>query len=235
MQKKRRWLWIVCLLAAMPLTGRAATILSQNFDDISTLAGSGWVLVNRSAPAGTSGWFQGNNAIFGSQAGAANSYIGANFNNAGFGGNISNWLILPTLTFDATSTISFYTRTENPALAPDRLEVRLSTNGSSSDVGASDSSVGDFTTLLLSINPTQTNGIYPSDWTQFTLPLGIVLPTTGRLAFRYFVTDTSTNGDYIGIDSVVVTGPIPEPSTIGLCVMGAISVFGACRYRMARK
>ena len=29
---------------------------------------------------------------------------------------------------------------------------------------------------------------------------------SGRIAFRYFVTGTTTNGDYIGIDTLNLTG-----------------------------
>ena len=35
----------------------------------------------------------------------------------------------------------------------DRLELRLSTNGASTNVGTTTTSVGDFTTLLLTVNP----------------------------------------------------------------------------------
>ena len=232
MNKKITWLWMTCLIMLTPLSGQAVTLLSQNFDDISTLSGNGWALTNNSSPVGSTGWFQGNTAIFNAEAGLANAYIGANFDNATFGGSISNWLILPTLTLDGTTVLTFYTRTEAGSPAPDRLEIRLSTNGSSSDVGATATSVGDFTTLLLSINPTLTAGIYPEGWTQFTVPLAgiILLPTDGRLAFRYFVSDTSVNGNYIGIDSVEITSAVPEPSTIGLGVVGIMSVLGACRY-----
>ena len=233
MNKKITWLWMTCLIMLTPLSGQAVTLLSENFDDISTLPGNGWVLTNNSSPIGSTGWFQGNTAIFNAQAGLANAYIAANFDNATFGGSISNWLILPTLTLDSTSVLTFYTRTEPGAPAPDRLEIRLSTNGSSSNVGSTATSVGDFTTLLLSINPSLTTGAYPTGWTQLSIPLGgnILLPTNGRIAFRYFVSDTSVNGDYIGIDSVQVTNAlVPEPSVIGLGVLGIMSVLGACRY-----
>jgi hypothetical protein len=88
------------------------------------------------------------------------------------------------------------------------LEVRLSTNGASTNVGTG-AAVGDFTTLLLSINPTLTTTGYPTSWTQFTVTIsGLPAPTSGRIAFRYYVTSggpTGTNSDYIGIDNVVYT------------------------------
>src|ERR1700682_4213238 len=83
------------LLASSSL--QAGVILNEGFDNISTLSGSGWAMVNNSAPVGTVGWFQGNTGIFNSQAGAPDAYIAANFNNAALPGNISNWLITPVL------------------------------------------------------------------------------------------------------------------------------------------
>lgn len=46
------------------------TVLSEDFADITTLAGAGWVQTNNSAPLGVTGWFQGNDTVFPSQAGA---------------------------------------------------------------------------------------------------------------------------------------------------------------------
>lgn len=206
----------LALLAALAFGGANGQQLTTNFDDITTLPGAGWTLTNNSAPAGVTSWFQGNTGVFSSQAGAANSYLAANFNAAAFGGNISLWAITPTLSnLQNGEVLTFFTRTETASPAADRLEVRLSTNGASTNVGATDTSVGDFTTLLLTVNPTFTIAGYPNGWTQFTvtlsgLPAG---PSTGRIAFRYFVTDTSTNGNYIGIDSLNLTNP-PADMTI---------------------
>ena len=97
----------------------------------------------------------------------------------------------------------------------------MSTNGASVNIGATAFDVGDFTTLLLDINPTYTIGGYPEAWTQFTINLNGVPPgSTGRLAFRYFVEDggpKGVNSNYIGIDRVIYCGtavrvrPTPRP------------------------
>lgn len=216
-------LTLIAAFLLLSATSVFADALNEGFDNIATLPGNGWVLVNNSAPLGTTGWFQGNTGVFSSQAGAPDSYIAANFNNAGFGGNISNWLITPELTLTNGSVLTFFTRTEPNPLAADSLEVRLSTNGVSTDVGSTDTSVGDFTTLLLTINPLLDVNGYPSDWSQFNVTIsGLGSATDGRLAFRYVVPDTSLNGDYIGIDSVVVT--TPEPTTLLFLLFGAVAL-----------
>jgi hypothetical protein len=199
----------------------ATTLFSENFD---TVPPGGWVSVNNSAPPGTTNWFQGNSGIFAAQQGAANAYAAANFLSAGLGGNISNWLITPTLSLDNGQIFSFYTRTDFPADFADRMQVRLSANGGSTDVGTTDSSVGDFSNLLLDINPSAAANGYPDDWTLYSLTLsGLSGPISGRLAFRYLVTDTSLNGNYIGLDTVDLSDNVaatPLPATLPLFAAG---------------
>lgn len=49
-------------------------ILTEGFDDITTLTGKGWVRINKSSPLGVTDWFQGNPPVFSSQTGASDSY-----------------------------------------------------------------------------------------------------------------------------------------------------------------
>ncbi|MCI0396746.1 MAG: DUF11 domain-containing protein [Chloroflexi bacterium] len=180
--------------------------LSEGFDDITTLPGAGWFSQNNSQPLGVTGWFQGNSAVFPAQGGAATSYLGANFNNTAGTGTISNWMLTPVLNLNDGDTMTFWTRTvAQPNPYPDRLQVRMSLNGASTNVGTLATDVGDFTTLLLDINPTYVVGGYPEAWTQFVINItGAPTPTNGRLAFRYFVENggpTGANSNYIGIDT----------------------------------
>jgi len=192
-----------------PLSGSAVTAVNEGFDDNTTLAGNGWSLQNLSTPVGSTSWFQGTNVAaggpFDAYDGAANAYIGANYNNTGNTGTISNWLMTPTLDFGNSASLSFYTRKVSPDAYADRLEVRLSTNGASTNAGTNATTVGDFTTVELSINPTLVTGVYPTVWTQYTIS-GLPHNGQGRLAFRYYVTGagfSGSNSDYIGIDRVV--------------------------------
>jgi hypothetical protein len=188
----------------------SATTLSEGFDDIGTLAANGWILVNHSAPVGSSNWFQGSTEVFPSQTGADDAYIAANYNNTTDTGTISNWLITPLLTFGPDTKLSFWTRVkDNPALFADRLEIRLCVGATCTNVGSSSSDVKDFATLLASINPSLTPTGYPATWTEYTFDASNGLPTSGhgRIAFRYYVTNAGqggANGNYIGIDSVSI-------------------------------
>jgi hypothetical protein len=165
---------------------------------------------NNSVPVGSTNWFQGNATVFVAQSGATTSYIGANFNNTTGANTISNWLLTPNRTYRNGDVFSFYTRCVVDNLYPDRLEVRLSTNGASTNVGTGSAAVGDFTTVLLTINPTLVTSGYPfTAFQQYTITVsGLAAPTSGRIAFRYFVTNggpSGANSDYIGIDNVVYT------------------------------
>ena len=202
-----------------PTPTPACPPLTEGFDNITTLPGAGWFTQNNSSPIGSNGWFQGNDVVFASQSGAPTSYIGANYNSTGSVGTISNWLLTPTLTLQNGATMTFWSRIPAGTVYPDRLQVRMSTNGTSTNVGTSATDVGDFTTVLLEINPSLTTSAYPQVWTQFTATVsGVPTPTTGRLAFRYFVTNGGLNGansNYIGIDTFQynpICGPTGTPT-----------------------
>ncbi len=210
-------LWLVVALGS----GMSATVAEAQLqinEDFGVVPPANWVVINHSAVVGSTSWFQGNPAVFPAQAGATNSYAGANFNSTTGTNTINTWLLTPQVNLANGVIVTFYTRTVPAPAFPDRLELRLSTNGASTNVGTLATDVGDFTTLLLSVNPTLTLAGYPNVWTQFTatlagLPAGI---TPGRVAFRYFVTSggpTGANSDYIGVDTVTMTDPPGPPAT----------------------
>ena len=213
-------------------TGASADPLTENFD-----AGvpAGWTVNNLSQPPGTLDWFQGNEFVFPAQRGAPNSYLAANFESGGEVSTISTWLILPTSTYRNGDTLSFYSRTAEFSEWPDRLEVRFSNVGGT-DVGTTATSVGTFSTLLISINPTLEVGGYPEDWTRYSATLsGLTGPTSGAFAFRYTVTDGGlfgANSNYIGIDTVQITA-VPEPSVYMMMAFG-LGMVGYMRRRQSR-
>ncbi len=185
------------------------TSLTEGFDSVSSL--DGWVINN--VNAGSTSWFQGNTEAFTAQAGAANSYVAANFN-AGvpFGGAIDNWLISPELTLAGTTRVTFYTRNSaEEGFDNDTLGLLFSAGAGSAITG--------FKTSLLSVDSTA----YPGDWTKYTVDF--TGSGTGRFAFHY--TGNYDNSSYIGIDSLTISA-VPEPSTwmmlgLGLAGVGLVA------------
>ncbi|MDZ4794475.1 MAG: choice-of-anchor J domain-containing protein [Bacteroidota bacterium] len=230
----RNWKsWIIATVILLSASfAKAQVLFSESFTTVVPLP-AGWGSQNLSSPLGTTGWFQGNPAVFPANSGATNAYIGASFNNTAGAGTISNWLFTPSITVKNGDQLTFFTRKSTPAPDdyPDRLQVRLSTNGTSVNVGATATSVGDYSSLLLDVNPTLVAGGYPLTWTKFTVNIiGVPVPVTGRLAFRYFVTDggpAGNNSDFIGIDDVVYsafTGPCTGAPTPGNTIATPASV-----------
>lgn len=181
---------------------------------------------------------------FNAQAGSANSYVQANFSSSNASTSstvISNWFLTPQLKFGVGDTVSFWTRTSGVTIYPDRMQVLLSTNGSSINVGSTANSVGDFITPLGDINPTYAQSTltstgpdgYPVTWTQYTYNIP-VSNFQGRIGFRYFIQDTSIRGNIVGLDSFNTTANlVPEPSSFVLMGLGLAGL--AYRRHKARK
>lgn len=235
---------ILLLTAALTLTAVSFAGFTQDFDDIgdattngqlegANLEAQGWFLKNQSATAGLSDWFQGNPAVFSAQSGATDAYIGANFDNGAGTTTISNWLITPVVTLENGATFKFWTRKPTTSNFPDRLRVFQSTSGNSTNTGTLATDTGDFSTLLLDINPSYSTVIYPNVWTEFTIVIaGVANPTQGRLAFNYFVENggpTGTRSDYIGIDTVSYVDAIPEPATLTVLAGAAVAALARRR------
>lgn len=184
----------------------------EEFDTAASLSRKGWVITNRSTPAGGSAWRQGKyelggkfgNEIVGFPAYSAtyspNEFISADLGATSNAGKISCWLITPSIPAKNGDVFSFYTRSTGNY--PERLQVRGNYTNQSADVGNSLESIGDFTTLLVDIDPDYI-GAYPGAWTKYTITFsGLTGLTNVRLGFRYMVDDTAINGEMIGVDKV---------------------------------
>lgn len=214
---------MIVLLAASATLAHASY---EGFADVPALfASGGWAQSNLSNPVGpvADAWGQGDPSQFAAQAGLANTYIAANFNATGDNGTISAWLLAPTQTFNNGDHLRFFTRTAPGSTIADRLQVRFSTAGSSANVGADENSVGDFTTLLADINPNLDASGYPDDWSFYDLAIGgLSGATSGRLGFRYFVTDAGSlgaNSNIVALDGYNVQA-VPEPATMAALGLG---------------
>jgi subtilisin-like proprotein convertase family protein len=207
----------ISVAALLCSAGLAQAQFTENFDTIlgtigTPMAPAGWTAVNNSGAIGLTSWFQGNTAVFPQFGGAG--YLGGNFNSASGLNTISLWMISPVTALSNGGTLSFYTRTVDAPFFPDRLQVRMNKANTGTNVGSGPNDVGDFSDLLLDINPNYTTTEYPSTWTEFTATVsGVSGTVNGRLAFRYFVENggpSGANSDYIGIDEAsYVVGGIP--------------------------
>jgi hypothetical protein len=151
------------------------------------------------------GWFQGDVSKFGAQAGAPESYIAANYNNAGSPGTISNWLITPEFSNETPVYVSLWLRGIDEIGFTDHVAFGFS-NGS----GA----VADFTMATPVIAPT-------GGWARYDLYLGANgAGASGRFAIQY--TGDADTSDFIGVDSLTVT--VPEPSTMLVMMTGLMGV-----------
>lgn len=172
---------------------------------------------NNSTSPGTDLWGQGSDNVFESQAGVPDAFLGVGIGSTAgeTGETLSNWILTPTLPLDGSPTLSLWTRTVSVPAFADRLEVWCSNTGAGTNVGIGAADVGDFTGVLLTINPALSLSGYPAGWTQYETVLPALAPgTTGRIAFRYFVTNSgllSDNGDYIGVDTVRVRETVAAP------------------------
>ena len=193
------------LASALALAGTAhaatTTLVSEGFDSVSTLASHGWVLTNNSTAGGTTGWFQGEDFIFPSQAGT-NSYAAANFNNAPVGGTIDNWLISPEFSTATRGYVSIWLRGAADDGFADTVKFGFSN-------GSSDTSA--FATGAL-VTAT-------GDWTQYTF--AFAAGSTGRFAVEY--TGLADVSDYVGVDTLRIAA-VPEPATWALFALGLAGV-----------
>lgn len=184
-----------------------AQIISEGFENVNDLMNNGgWATKNLSNPRGSGVWYQ-DIGSFTAHSGSALSTITADFtaipNNQT--GTISCWLFTPEINFGNQDSLSFWANSFKGGYYPDRLEVRLSTSGSSTHVGNDEFSVGDFSTLLYTINPNLEAQVFPEVWIFHAIKLAgkVSLGQSGRIAFRYFITDGGSrgyNGSTIGID-----------------------------------
>jgi hypothetical protein len=197
------------------LSAQAGVVLTEGFDDISTLTTSGWVLTNASTPVGSTSLFQGNSDAFTSQAGAANSYIAANFNSTTPGGAVNDWLITPTFSALYGATVTFWLRGAADAGYLDQISFGFS-NGSAA-----------LTSFVLGSLVTATD-----TWTQVTATLAA---GSGSARFAINYAGPESLADYIGIDSLTITaneatGDVPEPASLAILAAGLIGM-GAARRR----
>ena len=197
------------VVAGAAASANAGTVLTENFDNVAGLGAAGWAQANSGAAG--SGWYQGNSGIFPAASGAANSYIAANFVDTVT--SIADWLMTPVLSLSDGMAVEFMLRLLGDGFL-DTVDLYVSTSGGST-------AIGDFTRLATFSSSTDTG------WTAQSVAVsGVGSGVSGRLAFRYFVANTATDGNYAGIDSLSV---VPEPASLALVSLALAGVFAARR------
>ncbi|MBY0536700.1 MAG: choice-of-anchor J domain-containing protein [Chitinophagaceae bacterium] len=188
----------------------------EEFDTVGNLSAKGWVIVNNSAPSGPMSWRQGKyelggklgNDIVGFPAYSAvynqNEFASVDLNCGSDVATLSAWIITKEIIVKNGDVLSFYTRCNGDYA--DRLQVRANYTTTSTNVGSGPNEVGDFSTLLLDINPNLNLVDYPVSWTKYSITVsGVTGTVKARFGFRYFVTEggpSGANSDMIGIDKL---------------------------------
>jgi hypothetical protein len=210
---------------------------------------SGWLNVNNSDHPNTTGfnWEGGDSGVFGwnaqSPASSTTSFVQDSFQSS-TGSVLSDWLLTPVLSLQNGDVLSFYTvAAKNTTFAND-LQVYVSQNGASTNVGsnAQTPTGGDFQLLPGGdLNPTLSPTGYPltlpNGWTLETFTLtGITPGATGRIGLRYYIPNLATQGSEIGIDTFSFTTPTtatPEPA-VWLCCSLGLALGAASKLRRHR-
>jgi hypothetical protein len=211
------------LLAAMLFAAagaQAGTLVSQGFDDVGTLSGDGWLLVNANPdPAYTLDWFQGNPDVFPAHGGADDAYIASTWGAAAAGATLQNWLITPAFSTDAAGTVTFWLRGAADPGYTDTVSVGFSAGGTSA------------ASFMLGA-PIAASG----DWTEYSF--GFAAAGAGSTArFAIEQTGSADLADYVGIDDLSVrtraVTTVPEPANALLLAAGLLGL-AAWRRRSAR-
>ncbi len=173
-------------------------------DGPANLIAKGWIFRNQSQPEGSQGWFDGYIGFGWPSPQAGSGYLAVDsLSTDYFGGDVSTWAILPAVPGQAAGDVLTFYAIDMGGSNVNTLQVRYSPSGGTG-TGSGVNGVGDFTTLLLDVNPIPVGG-----WNKYTA----TLPGSGRIALRYFIADAcnfACFASYTGIDSLSV-GPEPPP------------------------
>lgn len=188
-----------------------STSFTEEFESVPDLTrAKGWVIKFNHGSSDAAVWTQGYETydkMSGQSGFPAYSYSMSptefiySYSGTSGGKTVSSWLITPVLSVKNGDKISFYSQvdTDMGTVHNDRLQVLM--NGSDKiNIGSSSVSTGNFSTVLLDINPNQAAGVYPATWTKYEYTFsGLSGQVNTRVAFRYFI-PAPNMGKGVGID-----------------------------------
>jgi hypothetical protein len=189
------------------------TSYTEEFENFYDLTTRGWLIgeYSQADTMGTTGWTQGD---FGAPGKGDSTWYGFSAFSYQYGPteyaysyepamdsnlSISSWMLSPILVVKNGDSISFYTRGDTTGIYTNRMQVLMDTLASTY-IGHDLTSVGDYTSLLIDINPTQAPGGYPTTWKKYEYTFsGFTGSKKIRIGFRHYVIHP-TNARGIGID-----------------------------------
>ncbi|HKQ48393.1 MAG TPA: choice-of-anchor J domain-containing protein [Phycisphaerae bacterium] len=171
------------------------------------LVSGGWIFRNQSNPIGSQTFYAGPCYYCGT-AHSGTRTLSSDFNSieTGSAGTVSNWALFPAIPNQiAGDTVTVYARALMTGNVPAQLQIRYSpTGGTNTGSGVTD--VGNFTQLLLDVNPVSSTG-----WTQYSA----TAPGNGRLALRFYAPNIEpvfiAGNTWLELDTLSV-GPPQTPS-----------------------
>lgn len=196
-----------------PLSARPPIIsnsFTEDFDVFASLNERGWVFKNNSTNKNIRGWGDG---YFDSKSGPSGPPISPAYSFrtyehefayagrlAGPQQYINMWMFTPPIEIKNDDVISFFTRADTSSTSVNRLQVRLNTVDTSSNVGGNAEDVGRFTLLLADVNASMSPSGYPRTWSKVEHVIsGVAGTIKSRVAFRYYVPATTAEGG-VGVD-----------------------------------
>ncbi len=211
----RRFWWMMSLAVMLCADGAwAQASFVEGFDNNgavssgqygpANLIAKGWIFRMQSSPASSQAFFDGHQGSGWPTPQAGPGYLGADGFMSSSSGPVSHWAILPAIPNQvAGDPVTLHVR--RLGSLPARLEVRYSPSGGIG-TGSGPTAVGDFTQLLVSIDPIPAGG-----W----LAYSVAVPGAGRIALRFAGQYQSFSGGmYSGIDTLSVGAPPPQPCNL---------------------
>ncbi len=197
------------VMSGMMASAQAGFLVNEGFDDVTTLAGKGWVINNQSTPGGTTSWYQGDEQIFSALSGAPNSYIAANYESSAEGGRLANWLISPEFSTAEGARISFWLRGAASDIYSDKFSFGYNLDGS---------------TDLRKFDMLRAMTVGTDGWVRYEARIEKG-SDIGTARFALLYAGAAADANYIGLDNLAIS-EIPEPSSmliLGAGVMGLVA------------
>ena len=194
------------LLAPPPVPNNS---FYQDFDTLQSAYNQGWRFINKTTPLGNHEWDVGGFSVLPPYKGIGMLFSFNTVSNPSASATFSNWAVSPPVWLQNGDKIIFYTNSISFAGTPSRLQVCVNGVNDGLNVG-SGAGMGDFSNVILDINPFQTFGFldsYPVTWTRFEATVnGLSKPVKGRFALRYYVNSIVNANPFedtaIGIDDL---------------------------------